>query len=163
MSHDDNFEIKFIESIVELKSLASEIKKDNLNDINNSNILEGCIMPKKLKLTDYVICIRNKITKNIFSFIWFGIYNNNYNIPFDANLDKIIYLHINYIYTFRKHRNNGFNKKLMLWVETYCEQNDIHYIVAVPLLDSNSKYVLEKLSYTKIDNYYIKKINIFNN
>lgn len=161
MTYDDNFEIKLIESNVELKSLASEIEKDNLNDINDSDILEGCLIPKKLKLTDSVICIRNKITKNIHSFIWFGIYNNNNNIPFVTNSDKIIY--INYLYTFRKHRNNGYNKKLMLLVETYCEQNNIQYIVAVPLPGSNSKYVLEKLSYTKIDNYYMKKINIFNN
>lgn len=154
MTYIDIFEIKLIEYNIELELLSDEIKKDNNNN------LEGCVIPRKLKLTDSVICIRNKITKEICSFIWFGIYRN---IFFDISLEKVIYLHINYSYTFKKFRNNGFNKKLRLWIETYCVENNIGYIISVPFPDSNSKYILEKLGYIKINTYYMKKINIFNN
>jgi len=154
MTSTDIFEIKYLESEIELKLLSDKIKKDSNNN------LEGCIIPKKLKSTDFVICVCNKITKEICSFIWFGIYKN---IFFDIDLKEITYTHINYSYTLTKYRNNGFNKKLRLWVETYCVENNIEYIISVPLHDSNSKYVLEKLGYIKINTYYMKKINIFNN
>lgn len=149
--YSDDFEIKFVESEVELKLLLSDIKKDNLNN------LEGCVLPQKLKPTDFVICIRNKITEDIYSFIWFGIYADD--IHFNINLKNKNYLHINYSYTFKKHRNNGLNKKLRLWIETYCVKNSIGYIISVPLPDSNSKYILEKLGYFKINTFYMKNIN----
>ena len=155
MIFSDKFEIKFVKSDIELKSLTIKIKKDYVN-----NNLEGCVIPKKLKLNEFVICIVNKITNDICSFIWFGIYSNYF---FDISLEKIKHLHINYSYTFKKFRNNGFNKKLRLWIETYGVENNIENITSIPLPDSNSKYILEKLGYIKTDKYYIKKINIFNN
>ena len=151
-SNDLNYEFKFINSDIELKSLKLKIKQDTTN-----NNFEGCVIPKKLKSNEFVICIVNKITNDICSFIWFGIYNN---IFFDISLEKLEHLHINYSYTIKKFRNSGFNKKLRLWIETYCGKNNIQYITSVPLPDSNSKYILEKLGYIKINTGYRKKINI---
>lgn len=157
MNDEDDLDsnIKFIKSVIELKSLSSDIKKDNSN-----NNFEGCIIPKKIKLTDFIICIENKKSKNICSFIWFGIYNNE--IFYDVNLGKKMYLHINYSYTFNKYRNKGLNKSLRLWIENWCVKNRIEYILSVPLPNSNSKYILEKLNYRKINTHYIKKIFINN-
>ena len=68
-----------------------------------------------------------------------------------------MYLHINYSYTLKKYRNIGLNKKLRLSIELYCKENNIGYIVSVPLVDSSSNFILEKLAYIKINSYHIKK------
>jgi len=142
----DNFLIKPIQTGM-LSLLGKKIKNEN-------GTIEGCILPKKIKPNEIVVCVINKVNQDIISFIWFGNYINKIN----PDLIEKQYIHINYSYTFIKYRNLGLNKKLRLWIESFGIQNNIEYIVSVPLSDSNSKYVLEKLGYTKINLYYLKKI-----
>lgn len=168
MISDDILEIRFVETSILLKLLSKRIKSEN-------NSTEGCIVPKKLEPNNYIVCLVDKTTQDIISFIWFGIYTNslseNFNSDSDSDFDfdydlnisphPIInrtYVHTNYSYTYKKYRNNGLNKKLRLWIETYCSMNKIDYIISLPLADSNSKYILKKLGYIKINNYYFKKI-----
>lgn len=148
--------IKLLESENELKLLSKHIKNDNAFG-DKDIVIEGCIIPKKLKSTDFIVCLYHD--NKIISFIWFGLYSNN--IYISANSKK--YLHVNYSYTFKKYRNNGFNKKLRLWIESYCYENNIRYIVSVPLPVSNSNFILEKMNYSKINHdgmnpYYIKEL-----
>jgi hypothetical protein len=123
--------------------------------LKNDDDIYGCILPTKMELDNYIICIVNKFDQNIVSFIWFKICLND-----DSNIIKLKshYSHIIYSYTFKKYRNMGFNKKLRLWIETFCKKNKIKYIISISLPDSNSKYILEQMGYVKINSYYLKKI-----
>lgn len=120
--------------------------------IKNENNNYGCCLFKKISSNVKVICFIDKKTNELVSFIWFGIYHENKII----NIDK--YIHINFSYTFEAYRNLGLNKKLRLWIETYCLENKINYIISIPLPGSNSENILIKLGYKKKDTYYIKKI-----
>ena len=144
---DTNFKFQLLTNKNQiLKKLTQNIKKDNKDD----NF--GCLIPKKIKVNEYIICFIDIKNNIVSSFIWFGIYPENKII----NIDK--YIHINFSYTFDAYRNLGLNKKLRLWIETYCLENKINYIISVPLPDSNSENILIKLGYKKKDTYYIKKI-----
>ncbi len=145
---DLNIKLIYLQSENTLKLLSKNIKKDN-------GFYEGCNLPKKLNSNEKIVCIVDKTNQNIISFIWFGTYKNVINLDL---VDETNYVHINYSYTFRGYRNIGLNKKLRLWIESECKKNNIKYIVSVPLFDSNSRYVLEKLEYIKINSYYLKKI-----
>lgn len=154
--------ISLIKSNKTLKLLSKLVKKDGANT-------EGCLLVQRLQHNDFVVYLKNELNE-ICSFIWFGIYKNdickninqnaekNAKEKVDKNIDENVYIHINYSYTFKKYRNMGMNKKLRLWIESYCVENSIQYVVSVPLSDSNSSIVLSKLAYIKIDNYYLKKI-----
>lgn len=144
---DTNFKFQLLSNNDKiLKKITHNIKKDNKNDNY------GCLLHKKLKDNEYIICFIDIKNNMVSSFIWFGIYHENRII----NIDK--YIHINFSYTFDPYRNLGLNKKLRLWIEKYCLENKIKYIISVPLPGSNSENILIKLGYNKKDTYYIKKI-----
>ena len=143
----NNLDITLVDSKKNLKLLLKRIK-------NDCGTMEGCILPKKINSNENLVCLIDKTNKDIVSFIWFGTYYNK--IYFDST--ETIYLHINYSFTFKKYRNIGLNKKLRLWLESFCNKNNIGYIVSVPLSESNSINILEKLGYIKINTYYLKKI-----
>ena len=148
MNNCCDYYIELADSKNILKILLRDIK------IDNNSKEEGCILKQKLNYNENILCVINKTNSEIISFIWFGIYKNK----IDLDMEEKTYIHINYSYTFKKYRNIGLNKKLRLWIESYCKKNNIKYIVSVPLTDSNSKYVLDKIGYIKINSYYLKKI-----
>jgi hypothetical protein len=143
----DNIEIELLNSIIDFNNLKKLFKIEN-NEY-------GCIFPKKkLGKNKYIVYFIDKKTKIITSFIWFNIYNNNILL----NINK--YIQIIFSYTFKKYRNIGLNNKLRLWIEEFSLKNNINNIISIPLPGSNSKRILEKSGYSKINEYYLKKIKI---
>ena len=132
-----DFEFKQIDNndSKSFNKLKKKIKKENNN--------YGCCLFKKLSFNEKIIYFVDKKTHELASFISFGIYPENKII----NIDK--YIHINFSYTFDTYRNLGLNKKLRLWIETFCLENIINYIISIPLPGSNSENILIKLGYKK--------------
>lgn len=157
-----NSRLNKFETELETKLIDFEFNQIDNNDAKSFNKLNkkikkiknnyGCCLFKKMSFNEKIICFIDKKTNELSSFIWFGIYPRNIII----NIDK--YIHINFSYTFDAYRNLGLNKKLRLWIETYCLENKINYIISIPLPGSNSENILIKLGYKKKDTYYIKKI-----
>ena len=149
----DKFEIKLNDyEFVQIKNDDTKSFNKLKKKIKKENNGYGCCLFKKMSSNEKIICFIDIKNNIVSSFIWFGIYPENKII----NIDK--YIHINFSYTFDAYRNLGLNKKLRLWIETYCLENKINYIISVPLPDSNSENILIKLGYKKKDTYYIKKI-----
>lgn len=130
-------------------SIMEIISKINKN-IRLDDKETGTYLPHKLSDDNFIIFIRNINSNEIISFIWYGYYLNQ-------ELGKI--LHINYSYTFKKYRANGFNKFLRLELEKICRQNNIKYITSTPLEQSNSKTIMFGLGYDIGINYFYKKID----
>lgn len=139
----NNFELKLIVDINEIKKLSKKIKKNKL-----------CFLfPKKINLNEYFYAFYDKFTNNIISFIWFGIYSNNI-------FDK--YIHINYSYTITEYRSNGLNTLLRYEIEKMAKLKKINIIISIPFENANSNNILIKLGYEKkyfLSNYYyLKKV-----
>lgn len=130
---NSNYYFDYVNEPNEIQDLNKQIKKDG------DKINQG-IIPRVLELNNYVICLRERTTNLICSFIHFSIRNNF------ENLDKIIY--INYSYTFIAHRKKGLNKMLRLLLESACKLNDCKAIVSLPFPESESRIVMDKLGYT---------------
>lgn len=148
MLTDTNFNFKSLtnDDTKIFNGLKKKIKKENNG--------YGCCLFKKISSNEKIICFKDKKTNELASFIWFEIYSSN-----RINLNSIDDVaHVNFSYTFEAYRNMGLNKKLRLWIEKYCLENKIKYIISVPLPGSNSEKILIKLGYSKKDTYYIKKI-----
>ncbi len=129
---NSNYYFDYINEPTEITNLNKQIKHDG------DKITQG-IIPRVLELDNYVICLKERDTNKICSFIHFSIRNNF------QNLDKIIY--INYSYTFITHRKKGLNKMLRLVLESACKLNDCKAIVSVPFPESESRIVMNKLGY----------------
>lgn len=148
MLADTNFDFKLLtdDDTKIFNGFKKKIKKEN-NEY-------GCSLFKKMSSNEKIICFEDKKTNELASFIWFAIYSSN-----RINLNSIDDVaHVNFSYTFDKFRTLGLNTDLRLWIEKYCSENKIKYIVSVPLPGSNSEKILIKLGYSKNDTYYIKKI-----
>jgi len=148
MLTDTNFDFKLLtnDDTEIFNGLKKKIKKENNG--------YGCCLSKKMSSNEKIICFENKKTNELASFIWFEIYSSN-----RINLNSVDDVaHVNFSYTFNKFRTFGLNTNLRLWIEKYCLENKIKYIISVPLPGSNSEKILIKLGYTKNDAYYIKKI-----
>lgn len=152
------------ETELETKLIDFEFKQLDNDDTKSFNRLKkkikkennkyGCCLFKKMSFNEKIICFENKKTNELASFIWFEIYSSNM-----INSNSVDYIaHVNFSYTFDAYRNLSLNKNLRLWIETYCLENEINYIISVPLPCSNSEKILIKLGYENKDTYYIKKI-----
>ncbi len=142
----DNSEyyLDYLDESIELKELNKQIKKDR------DTITQGFV-PINLDENHFVICLRNKLTHEIHSFIHFCIRENFLDIP--------KYIFVIYSYTFIKQRNKGLNKMLRLVLEDSCKLNNINAIVSLPFKESNSRSIMDKLGYTnEKDDLYIKYI-----
>lgn len=141
---NSNYYFDYISETKEISELNKQIKKDG-DKINQ------VIISKVLQLDNYIICLRERTTNKICSFIHFSIRKNF------ENLNKIIY--INYSYTFIANRKNGFNKMLRLALEKFCKINNCRAIISVPFPESESRIVLSKLGYKNMkSDIYIKYI-----
>lgn len=123
----------------ELIFLSKNIKKDTDN-------IFGINLPKLLKSNEKIIGIKDN-ENNLFSFIWFGFYENE-------TIGKFV--HINCSYTFKKYRLNGLNLILRKQLEKISLENKIYKITSKPLDGSGSDKILFKLGYIYSDNYFIK-------
>ena len=140
-----NYYLKYVNKPKELANLNKQIKKDG------DRVSQGSV-PVILQSDNHIICLKEKLTDKICSFIYFSIRNNF------ENLDKIIY--INYSYTFINYRKKGLNKMLRLVLEGACKINNYKAIVSVPFIDSESRIVMDKLGYQNIkSDIYIKYIS----
>lgn len=151
MLTDTNFDFKLLtnDDTEIFNGLKKKIKKENNG--------YGCCLSKKMSSNEKIICFGDKKTNELASFIWFEIYSSNkINLNSVDDVDNIA--HVNFSYTFDKFRTLGLNTNLRLWIEKYCLENKIKYIISIPLPGSNSENILIKLGYTKNDTYYIKKI-----
>ena len=129
----------------ELKKLNKQIKGDG------DKITQGFV-PVNLELDNFVICLKNKLTHKICSFIHFSI-RFNFN-----NIEKIIF--INYSYTFISERKKGLNKMLRLVLESASKLNNCKAIVSVPFPESESRIVMGKLGYNNVSSdIFIKYID----
>lgn len=155
----DKFETEF-----ETKLIDFEFKQIDNDDTKTFNKLKkkikknndnyGCCLFNKMSFNEKIISFVEKKTNDLASFIWFEIYSGN-----RINLNSINDVaQVNFSYTFDKFRTLGLNTNLRLWIEKYCLENKIKYIISVPLPGSNSEKILINLGYTKKETYYIKKI-----
>ena len=132
---------QFITNKIDLIRLSNLIKLDN--DIS------GCVLPKILKSNEYIIALIDKISNQIMSFIWFGIYEN-------ILIGK--HMNTNYSYTIIKYRFNGLNKMLRLKLEEFALIKQIYKLTSKPFDDSLSLNILLNLGYVSNKNFYIKII-----
>lgn len=148
-----NFKIKMIRDYTpQYKNLEKNIKKDTSN--NNY----GLVLPKKIKNNEFVIGLIDEKNNSIISFVWFGVYSTQNKNEIHSLISSTKYTQINFSYTFEAYRNNGLNNKLRKWIENFCFRNKIKFIISVPLHESNSISILNKLKYKKNNEYFIKKI-----
>lgn len=148
MNFNNLYKFKIIDNknIEIFKTLKKKIKKDNNN--------YGCSVRKRMRENEKIICFIDERTNKFASFIWFEIYSGN-----KINLNKIDKIaHVNFSYTFCEFRKLGLNTKLRKWIEKFCFENKINYVVSVPLPNSNSENILNKLGYEKQNSHYCKKI-----
>jgi hypothetical protein len=119
--------------------------------IKSDDIESGSLLPKFLDENNFIIILKNKNSKEIYSFIWYGYY-------FNDNFGN--FLHINFSFTFIKFRNNGYNKLLRLQLENICIRNKINYITSTPFEDSPSKTILVNLGYQNENKHFYKRIGL---
>lgn len=136
---NSNYYFDYVDDPKELSILNKKIKKDG------DKITKGSV-PSILEFDNFVICLKDRQTNQICSFIHFSI---RYDFPNKNQIiNKIIF--INYSYTFIKYRKQGLNKMLRLVLENACKLNNCDAIVSVPFPESESRIVMEKLDYVNV-------------
>ena len=128
-----------------IKNIVNNLNKKIKSDDNTT----GTFLPKQLDKDNFIVMLKDKISYEISSFIWYAFYPNDIFI-------KI--LHVNFSYTFNKFRFKGLNKSLTLELEKIGRNNKIQYITLTPFENSPIKKILIKLGYTSQINYFYKKI-----
>ncbi len=136
-----NIKISYLNLPGQISIVNKNIKKDD--DSCGTNL------PKKLDDNTFILVLKDILTKEIISLLWYG----NYYSDSIGN-----FTNINFTYTFKKFRQKGFNKFLRIKLEEICIGNGIEIITSTPFEDSPSKNILEKIGYVKNLNYYWKKL-----
>jgi hypothetical protein len=139
-----DYYLDYLNQTHELIQLNKDIRKDG------DKITKGFV-PTILENDNFIICLKNKITHKICSFIHFSIRQNF------SQYKKIIF--INYSYTFISFRKQRLNSMLRLVLEDACKLNNIDAIVSVPFPESESRIVMGKLGYSNVhSDIFIKSI-----
>ena len=128
-----------IEILSQLSPDCEKIIKQINKKIKSSGDNSGSVLNKKLEKNNFILLLSNIKTKEIVSFIWYGIY-------FNDNFGD--FLHVNFSYTFVKFRNRSYNKLLRVQLEKIGLDNNIQYITSTPFDNSPSKKILINLGYS---------------